>query len=113
MSSRPRPLPHGGARPALHLAGVCAALASVALLSACTVVQPTPVVYSPPPMAAAPAVGLVAHAGWPAVLSGSTRTTRSRFGPWAPSSSFWAMSPVRDGPVMKLSERGRGEASSR
>jgi len=38
------------------LAGVCAALASVALLSACTVVQPTPVVYSPPPMAAAPAV---------------------------------------------------------
>ena len=35
-------------------AGLCAALASAALLGACTVVQP--VAYSPPPAAAAPAV---------------------------------------------------------
>ena len=55
----PLVLQPSGARPALQLAGLCAALATAALLGACTVVEPAPVVYSPPPRAepiAAPAV---------------------------------------------------------
>ena len=44
----------------------------------------------------------------PAAQSGSRATIRisSRRGPCAPSSSFWAMSAVRDGPVTKFTERG-------
>lgn len=57
MSRTPMPLPQAAARitlpspTALRLAALCAALAGTALLGACTVVEPAPVVYSPPPRA--------------------------------------------------------------
>ena len=46
----------------------------------------------------------------PASCRSSTIMTCSRRGPWAPSSMRCSMSPVRDGPVMKLIARGSPSA---
>ena len=52
-------------------------------------------------------------AAWSSGGISSTTSTSRRRGPCAPSSIFCAMSPVRDGPVMRLTERGGWPSTSR
>ncbi len=51
-------------------------------------------------------------AAWSSGGSSSTTSTSRRRGPCAPSSIFWAMSPVREGPVMRLTDRGGWPSTS-